>query len=407
MKNKIFIIESLRGLAAWYVFFGHIVLAFKPYTFFPALQFLIKTVFGYGHQAVLLFFILSGFSIHYSTMYKKIIKPSEDPLKDYFYKRFKRIYPIFLISIIFAIFCLFLMQEPIEVKKVICSLLFLTDLKPESISYPISTNFPIWSLSYEVFYYILYIPLYKFIIKLGTNKVFIYSILLSIVAYCISFYFKSHITYLIEMYWLWVGGAFIAHLYISNKIISNNYFVSIFMISVGLMLTLENVFVIRDWSWGVFFMLLLITGLPNVNTKTKNIIFQNIFLGLTSLFFIFYLTYFEELLFHPILLRILIPFIGLIGLSLILIDISKIINYIKIKLIFFKDSGAYSYGLYIIHWPIISLVIYYTKSYLNNFYFMVLIIIFTIIIVYFIARLLELKLQPKISKILDKIYYIK
>jgi len=67
-KKKIILsIEAIRGIAAIYVMLGHIVQLYQVYSYFPGYEFAIKTVFGYGHQAVLLFFIVSGFSITYSS----------------------------------------------------------------------------------------------------------------------------------------------------------------------------------------------------------------------------------------------------------------------------------------------------------------------------------------------------
>jgi len=63
VQLKIFSIEAIRGFAAIYVIIGHIVLLYNPQNFFPQIGFLIKTAFSFGHQAVILFFIVSGFSI--------------------------------------------------------------------------------------------------------------------------------------------------------------------------------------------------------------------------------------------------------------------------------------------------------------------------------------------------------
>ena len=55
-------LECLRGLAAGYVFvhhFAHIILAPK----YPRLA----SLFVFGQSAVMLFFVISGFVIYYST----------------------------------------------------------------------------------------------------------------------------------------------------------------------------------------------------------------------------------------------------------------------------------------------------------------------------------------------------
>lgn len=135
---KILSIEAIRGFAAIYVLLGHIVLLYKPYSFIPRYEFLIKTLFGYGHQAVILFFIVSGFSIHYSSSTVNFIKKGS--LKDYLFKRMRRIYPLFLISIVLAYLVLYHIQIPSNWIRNTLSFFFLTDLSTGLIAAPIPTN---------------------------------------------------------------------------------------------------------------------------------------------------------------------------------------------------------------------------------------------------------------------------
>src|SRR5690606_27535259 len=81
-------LECLRGAAAGYVFlhhYAHVVL--EPYD-----RALTKP-FKLGQFAVLVFFVISGFVIYYSTFSR-----SDAPrFRAYFIRRFRRIYPPFLV----------------------------------------------------------------------------------------------------------------------------------------------------------------------------------------------------------------------------------------------------------------------------------------------------------------------
>jgi peptidoglycan/LPS O-acetylase OafA/YrhL len=80
--HKLYKLEALRGLAAFYVVLHHalphkyLVGGFNAYNFFR-----------FGQEAVILFFLLSGFVIKYSHSFSK-----DKSFRQYFLKRFLRIY---------------------------------------------------------------------------------------------------------------------------------------------------------------------------------------------------------------------------------------------------------------------------------------------------------------------------
>ena len=71
-------LDAIRGLAACYVVIYHIIATLKG---FP--QIIKDVFFSFGQEAVILFFLLSGFVIAYSVYKKQNIT-----FKDYFIKRF-------------------------------------------------------------------------------------------------------------------------------------------------------------------------------------------------------------------------------------------------------------------------------------------------------------------------------
>jgi len=84
MKNKILELEALRGLASLYVFFHHTLFSFK----IVDKNSLLGILFSFGQEAVMIFFILSGYVIAFS------LNKNNYTFKEYFKHRFIRIYTI-------------------------------------------------------------------------------------------------------------------------------------------------------------------------------------------------------------------------------------------------------------------------------------------------------------------------
>ena len=93
MKNKkLEKLEAIRGFAALYVVFFH-ALPQKIYLF--GLN--VGVLFRFGPEAVIVFFVLSGFVIKYSWQ-----RSSNKSFRHYFSRRFIRLYiPLFFIHILF------------------------------------------------------------------------------------------------------------------------------------------------------------------------------------------------------------------------------------------------------------------------------------------------------------------
>ena len=183
--SRTFILDVLRGLAALYVLVGHAKwLLWEGYTegykTHPELYSVIDkvqvfgfTAFSFGHQAVMLFFVLSGFVIHYSS-YNQTIRFGSFSIRTYVWKRIKRIYPPFLLAILLT----FLLDNigknqgysiytsttnfPIINESIFSDLSWQTLLGNICMLQKLVTrvwgsNGPLWSLMYEWWFYILYI----------------------------------------------------------------------------------------------------------------------------------------------------------------------------------------------------------------------------------------------------------
>ena len=177
------ILNGIRGLAALYVLIGHARwllwegyregYLLHPQSYNQASKILVSLLafFGKGHVAVILFFVLSGFVIHYS-----IIKREKNKLDilDYFKRRFLRIYPPLLFCMLLTLvldltgkyiygYSIYFQSTPVPLinENIISNLNWITAignlLMVQGIyTHVWGTNGPLWSLMYEWWFYMLY-----------------------------------------------------------------------------------------------------------------------------------------------------------------------------------------------------------------------------------------------------------
>jgi peptidoglycan/LPS O-acetylase OafA/YrhL len=141
-------LESIRGFAAVYVVLHHLARQYLPHT-------AIRLPFIFGPEAVIVFFVLSGFVITYAT----IVNPSDLLLRNYSVKRVRRIYPIFAFALLLGYLCqAFIVRHWFvpSFKQLAGNLLMC-----QGISIAPFYDGPLWSLSYEWWFYVLFILLVK------------------------------------------------------------------------------------------------------------------------------------------------------------------------------------------------------------------------------------------------------
>jgi peptidoglycan/LPS O-acetylase OafA/YrhL len=157
--KKITVLESVRGLAALYIFLAHFAISHlltksSPFGFFVR----------FGQEAVMLFFLLSGFVIYYSSQ-----KHGKQSFADYFHRRAVRIYPIYLFSLLvsYLVACQSKgMLLPFAAEKFLGNFFMLQDLgrgKPGVWFETFYGNIALWSLAYEWWFYMLFFPINRFI----------------------------------------------------------------------------------------------------------------------------------------------------------------------------------------------------------------------------------------------------
>ena len=210
--NKILEFEFLRGIAAFYVFFHHTLFQFN----IIEKNSLLGRFFSFGQEAVMLFFLLSGYVIALSLIKK------DYSFSEYFKHRFLRIYPILLFVMIVSIILKFLNNDlNIDFYSFIINLLMLQDigsLKPGTFAEPFLGNSPLWSLSYEWWFYMIFFVHFIFYKKIFTNISFLYSLgfIFSILGLVSYFFFYNQISLIIMYYYIWLSGAIICIIFINK-----------------------------------------------------------------------------------------------------------------------------------------------------------------------------------------------
>ncbi len=207
-------LEFIRASASIYVLFHHLALLNIRELPSAAIK-----IFLFGPEAVTAFFLLSGFVINYSYTQKS------DPFSVYFIKRFRRIYPIYLLSILLSICLLYVLVGNLNEVSLTQIIGHLCMLQNEASMFPgtwiscISNNTPLWSLSREWWYYLLFIPTIYVANKLPV-KPFVFATLVSALATILYYLYPNFICLVLMYYILWYAGAEIGTVYLNDKSIT-------------------------------------------------------------------------------------------------------------------------------------------------------------------------------------------
>lgn len=155
--HKLHGLECLRGFAAIYVLVGHLLLSCLQVQH-PAVRFVLQ----FGQEAVMIFFLLSGFVIFWSLR-------AETTFHQYFLQRVRRIYPIYLAALAVAYASACWRNHgfvAVEGSTLLGNLLMMQDLsflKPGVWFDVYYNNLPLWSLAYEWWFYMLFYPIERFV----------------------------------------------------------------------------------------------------------------------------------------------------------------------------------------------------------------------------------------------------
>ncbi len=190
-------LENLRGFFSAYVVLHHYVFTIDAFAF-------LRKFLYFGQLSVMVFFILSGFVIYYSSI-------GRDPklnIKKYLKRRFRRVYPVFLIALLMGWILKSILDghpaDP-EWSELLGNLLMLQDKHPYAWFSPYLHNLSLWTLSYEIFFYLLFIP----VVLIGKNRPnveFGISVGVSVVGYISFWLLPNQISLFMSYFFLWWVG---------------------------------------------------------------------------------------------------------------------------------------------------------------------------------------------------------
>jgi peptidoglycan/LPS O-acetylase OafA/YrhL len=387
-------LEILRGMASFIVVFHHLfVLKIFSVNYNPP-----------GHLSVLIFFILSGYVIGISTPPLE----SQNAIIDYIKKRSLRLFPIYIISILFT----FLITLGKYDLFTIVSNFLLISVPLDNV---IHENGPLWSLHFELLFYFIFILISFY--KLSPKKI----LLLLLLTILIFFALGNSVNKLIISYFIgftfWISGVWLANSKnISDKRYYDSELIGIFILLFALeklspfklILSLMKIPLTIDTtshSWYYY-------PLPYEDLLYLPIcivlicrVTQKYFLGqriLNLLVFALPLIAFINLIrigklhiFHETtdLICTFALFLG-IGLSLFKFNI---IDSLKTQMKKLKVLGSISYGIYIIHFPL--LILFSMLNWGDVYWSKLFAYLITVIAAGFI---LEKLIQPKIKQLIYK-----
>lgn len=147
-----------RFIAAIAIVVFHDGLDIFPFHF-PGIQ----TVFMNAYSGVSYFFILSGFVMVIAYSRKR-----DTPLRysTYYINRFARIYPAYFIALMMVVFLFLVTGKPVGAVSFASGLLLLQAWIP---GHAVTLNVPGWSLSVELFFYLLFPWLFNFFYRKNDN----------------------------------------------------------------------------------------------------------------------------------------------------------------------------------------------------------------------------------------------
>ena len=158
--GRLWQLEALRGFAAFYVLLHHISSSYLG---------LKHTLWGFpfrfGQEGVLVFFLLSGFVIYYAHGPQRA---AGNDFVTYLVKRGRRIYPIFGLSLLLAYgiqcWCAGGLL-PVKLGSLAGNIFMLQDHPdtPGNLIRPFADNMPLWSLSYEWWFYMMFFPINRWV----------------------------------------------------------------------------------------------------------------------------------------------------------------------------------------------------------------------------------------------------
>lgn len=209
MSGKLQRLEAMRGFAACYVFAGHFVLERLLTKGGP-----LGLPFRFGQEAVMVFFLISGFVISYAQMQGR-----ESGFIPYIARRARRIYPIYLLALLVSVVTVegfFAGQYQPSWGQVLGNLFMFQDFvdgKPGVWVAPLGGNLALWSLSYEWWFYVMFFPLWRYVPRQRQLDAVALIAATGLLSY---HWFPNQISLFLAYFLIWWSGVELAKAYVGN-----------------------------------------------------------------------------------------------------------------------------------------------------------------------------------------------
>ena len=285
------------------------------------IKFLAAFISDLNTTAVLFFFFLSGFSICLSL--KQQSGFNRETLNVYLYRRFKRIFPLYFfalfISFLAGLITHHLKDAGYHISQLLGNIFFLQCSAAYKGNWfvPYGDNGPLWSLSFEMFYY-LFFPLLLFLLlkifgkKILTPKwqpnILLISFILSLASIVGNVYFFFPYMAFLTLFYIWYAGYYFCELYLHKELYH-----------------IRSIYVP-----GLIFILMII-----LNYRFHSANFAKLLTGTAIFFFMLGLSYLRRQMYQ------------------LFIMIEKLFNVV------FLSIGKGSYALYLFHYPLLMILKYY------------------------------------------------
>jgi peptidoglycan/LPS O-acetylase OafA/YrhL len=206
-------LDAIRGAACLYILLHNFVYGLYGKELVSGN---LKLLFSAGQEVVIIFFILSGFVVRLS-----LERHPKTLFRTFFVRRFRRIYFPLVITFLVSLAIAALRGKAIEEFSwydLAGNLLLLQDfgsVKPGTWFYPFLGNLPLWFLSYEWWFYLMFYPAYKYLPK-NNKRIYL------IVAFSMLFYgtyvvIPNQIALILSYFILWWVGVECAEVFLRDR----------------------------------------------------------------------------------------------------------------------------------------------------------------------------------------------
>jgi peptidoglycan/LPS O-acetylase OafA/YrhL len=282
---RIQVIDFLRGLSCLGVLLYHVrvelwvgwwrITSFpQEYSSFAKAMAWLSIPTPFMGYAVLLFFLISGFCIHYPNTAE-----NRNPCwKTYLIRRFWRIYPTYLgaliLTTVISFLCLKLWGDGTWDLEKIARVATLSQNYPPGNGQFLS-NPSLWTIPLELEFYLLYPLAYCFFGKLRSSIIWILSLGLSALSVYLSYQGQLWISFTAFFLWpSWLLGALVSQMYRNQKLGSFKLFYQLPVIALGLSFALLSKY--QNWeywtqyiAWTVFYLFFFIFCLSQSSLLQK------------------------------------------------------------------------------------------------------------------------------------------